>query len=257
MIDQTIQTPRGLSRQALRTFGIIFLLAGIAGQCIIQNKMLQVGIVANEELLKLLENSQTMILATVGLILQFMVPCAIPIFTFLLVDGFKKTSNRKVYLARILGVALLSELPFDLAMNGHWTMTSQNPVFGLVLSMVMLYLFQYTTGKKVLDVLIRILVAVMAVVWVRSILMISDGAACVVITATLWALRKHRSWQIFGGCAAMVLCTVFSLFYLLAPITFIVLYFYNDEPGEGNKLVNYLAYPVLLLVVWLVARFAL
>ena len=35
---------------------------------------------------------------------------------------------------------------------------------------------------------------------------------------------------------------------------FLVVHFYNEERGEGNRLVSYLFYPVILLVVGLAAQ---
>lgn len=36
-----------------------------------------------------------------------------------------------------------------------------------------------------------------------------------------------------------------------------VVYFYNGEKGEGSRIVNYLFYPVALLAIGLIAKFAL
>ena len=42
-----------------------------------------------------------------------------------------------------------------------------------------------------------------------------------------------------------------------APVSFLILHFYNEEPGEGNRWVNYLAYPVILIATSLLAMFAI
>ena len=81
--------------------------------------------------------------------------------------------------------------------------------------------------------------------------------AIIIMTATLWLLRNKRVWQVFGGCAVMFLCSIFSLFYLLAPVVFLAVHFYNDEQGDDNRLVNYLSYPVILLVIGLITKLAL
>lgn len=69
-----------------------------------------------------------------------------PIFTWLLVMGFMHTSNLKKYLLRMGIFAVISEIPFDLAMSGNVTFQGQNIYFTLLLDIVMLCLL-----KKGLD----------------------------------------------------------------------------------------------------------
>ena len=249
--------PKGLSRQALRIWGLVFLAIGIAGQAVVQNKMLGVGTLSIEELTKLLESSDQFAMATVALVIQFVQACAIPVFAFLLVDGFQRTSSLKNYLLRVLGLAVLSELPYNLAMSGKWLdLNSRNPVFALALGLVMLYIFNYYSGWKVKNVAIKIVTLILAVLWV-DMLRIVDGMGIVIVVASLWALRSKRALQIFGGCGIMFLCSAFSPFYLLAPVVFLTVYFYNDEIGDDNKLINYLAYPALLLAIGMLAKYAI
>lgn len=256
MNNLTKNQPRGMSRQAIRIWGLLFVAIGTAGQSIIQNKMLGVGTISIEELTKLLESTDHFAMASVALVLQFVLACAIPVFTFLLVDGFQKTSSLKNYLLRVLGVAVLSELPFNMAMSGNWLdWNSRNPVFAMVLGLVVLYIFNYYAGWSVKNVLIKALTIFLAVLWV-DMLRISDGMAIIIMISFLWALRKKHSLQIFGGCAAMFLCSAFSPFYLLAPVVFLTVYFYNDEIGDDNRFINYLAYPAVLLVIGLLGKYA-
>lgn len=249
--------PKGMSRQTLRIWGLAFLVIGAAGQAILQNKMLGVGTLSIDEMTKLLESTDHFAMASVALVIQFVQACAIPVFTFLLVDGFQHTSNLRNYLLRVLGVAALSELPFNLVMSGKWLdLNSRNPVFALALGLVMLYIFNYYAGWNVKNVLIKALTVVLTVLWV-DMLRIVDGMGIVIMIGALWALRLKRSLQVFGGCAIMFLCSAFSPFYLLAPMVFLTVYFYNDEIGDDNKLINYLAYPALLLAVGLLANYAI
>lgn len=63
---------------------------------------------------------------------------AFPIYVWLLVMGFAHTSNLKKYLLRMGLFALISEVPFDLAISGRMTFEWQNIYFTLFLSLLML-----------------------------------------------------------------------------------------------------------------------
>lgn len=247
---------RGVTRQGLRIWGLLFIALGTAGYSILQNAILGVSTTSAEELAKLMENPDNMATATIAIVLQFVLACAIPIFCFLLVEGVQHTSSMKKYFLRVAGVALLSEIPFNLAMSGKWLdLDSRNPVFGIVLALVMLYIYRYYAGFRIKNVLIKVLVLIVAILWVEM-LRIHEGAAVAVMVSVLWALRNKRSYQVLAGCAAMFVCTIFSLFYLAAPLMFMMVHFYNGEPGEDNKLLNYLAYPAILLVIGLAGKYA-
>lgn len=64
---------------------------------------------------------------------------AFPIFAFMLVEGFFYTKNRKKYMLRMLVFALVSEVPFDLLLEGTWMYPfHQNVMWTFLLSMIML-----------------------------------------------------------------------------------------------------------------------
>lgn len=248
--------PRGNSAQALRTWGLLFLTMGIVGQTIIQNKILGVGTLSVNELLESMNDDKTMIYATVALVAQLLQTCAIPVFCFLLVQGVMHTTNFQSYFLRVAGVAVLSEIPYNLAMDGKvFSLDSRNPVVGLVLAMVVLWLIRQYSGKGIKTAAISILVVVMAIFWVEM-LHIADGAATVLLVAVLWLTRKKHAYQVLGGATVTLLCTMLSPLYFAAPMAFLLIHYYNGEQGDGNRVVNYLAYPVLLIAIYLVGVFA-
>ena len=57
------------------------------------------------------------------------------------------------------------------------------------------------------------------------------------------------------GVAMAAACMVVSPFYLAAAMGFLAIHFYNGEPGERNRVVNYLFYPMCLLAIGLVAMY--
>ena len=252
--------PKGLSRQAIRIWGLLFLIAGVVGQGIIMNKLMGMQGKSSADILASLEaNEKNLTLAIFALLMQMAYACAIPIFTFLRVDGFRRTSSIKQYALRLSGVALLAEIPYNLAMSGTWIdFNSRNPMIAMVLGLVMMYIYHHYSGMKFKNLLIRLLVFALGIVWI-DMLRVDHGLAIVVMISTLWALRKHRSWQILGGCAMMFVLSGFPYnpSYWLAPIVFLAVHFYNDEPCDENRWFNYLSFPAVLLAVGLIAKFAL
>lgn len=249
----------GIHRGALRTWGMLFLAIGIVGKSVVQYRMLGLGVVSGEELLAVLESSPDMMTAaTVALIMQALETCALPVFAFLLVEGFHNTADFGKYFLRVLGVAVLSEIPYDLAMRGKLLDFSvQNPAFGLVLGMMVLYFYRTYPGKTVKNILIKVLVTVCAMGW-ASMLKIEYAACMVLVVAVLSLFWEKSLMRNIAGATVMVLCSVSSLLFMAAPMGFLAVHFYNGEkPETENRTLNYLAYPVMLLAVALVGMLAL
>lgn len=244
--------PSGLGGNALRTLGLVFMAAGILGRGAIQTHLLGLGSKSMEELLEVLNSSDTaMGLVSISLVLQAIETCAVPIFALLLVNGMQHTSNKQRYFTRILVLALVTEVPYNLAMGGKLLdLGSRNPVFGLVLSMILLLFYQYYSEKGFGNTVKKVMVTVAAVIW-GIMLRIDCGTAMVVIVISLWIMRDKPNYRGFVGAAAAMLCTIFSPFFLAAPMSFLAVHFYNGEESTTSRAVNYVAYPVMLLAVGL------
>lgn len=240
----------GLTGNALRTWGFLFLVLGTAGVSLIQNGMLGFQGLDAAQMLEAMEQSQTVMgLVTVALVLRAIEACAVPVFAFLLVEGFLHTSDWTRYLGRVCIVALLSEIPYNLAMGGSlWMTDSRNPVFGLALALVMLYFY-----RRFRNIFLKIAITVAGVLWCQM-LKVDYGAFTVLLVATLWGMRKWPQYRLFAGCGVAVSCCLISPFYLASPMSFLAIHSYNGEPGERNRLVNYLAYPAILLVFGILGK---
>lgn len=235
-----------LSSQALHACGMVFLLAGVMSN-VIQRQILGVGDISNTELLAAMqEDSSVMTLATMALVFQVMEVCAVPVFSFLLVEGAAYTKHYGKYFLRVLGLAAVCQILYGLTMDGL------NPVFALVMSMVMLWFFKRYPGKKAGHITIKAFAIMGTFLW-SNILGIEHGAACVILTAVQWALREKTYFRTFGSCLAAVLCSILSPLYMAAPIAYLIIYFYDERRGGGSKLINYAGYPLVLILGWLLA----
>lgn len=234
-----------LSSQTLHALGALLLLTGAAGS-LIQSQVLNVGGISNTALLEQMQSDPTVMgLATAALICQLLEVCAIPIFSFLLVEGVSHTAHFGKYFLRTAGLALVCQLLWQ---------GSLNIVFGPVLGLVMLWFFRKYPEKTLGHRVIRCFAVVGTLLW--SILLgVEHGPAFLVLTGVQWALRKKTWFRTFGGCVAAMACGALSPLYLAAPLAFLVLYFYDEERGGGVKLINYAAYPLILLLCRLLGGF--
>lgn len=243
------ERPKGLSRAGLRKWGILFVLLGIFGRSILQVRYLGLLNLTSDQLLEAMNSGpEVVLMVTFAIILQFLETCAVPIFCFLLADGFVHTSNATRYLVRVAGLALITELPYNYAMSGKLLdLGSRNPVFGLLVVLFVLYLYRQYSGKKAANLLIKAFVTIAAVIWC-SMLRIEHGVPVVVVTLVFWAVRNKPNIRNLVGGGATMACSLYSPFYMVAPMSVMVLHFYNGEKGDENRLVSYLFYPAALLL---------
>ena len=140
------------------------------------------------------------------------------------------------------------EIPHNLVFGGKLLLaSSRNPVFGIVLSMIILYFYRRYAGTELKNVLIKAAVCGAGVVWCQM-LKIEFGACMVLLVSTLWAFRSKTLYRNLAGAVMTVVCSLFSPFFLAAPMGFLAVFFYNEEKGTTSRTMNYAAYPVILVI---------
>lgn len=248
--------PAGISDGALRAWALIFLLCGVVGRGLIQNVLLGLNNMDSNQLLQFLnETDGAMGMVTLSLVLTAMESCAVPIFAFLLVEGYLHTSSYKKYLIRTVVLAMVSEVLYNIAMSGSvLDMQTRNPVWCVVLGLVMLGLFRYVDEKMNGRKLVKIVMAVAGLLW-ASMLKVEHGVFFMAMVLTLWSMRGKRQFRLFVGMGVAALCTAISPFYLAATMGFMAIHFYNGEKTESGRLINYAAYPAMLLLCALAPLF--
>ena len=249
------QARKGSDAASLRKWALIFLTAGIIGRAILRNGMLGLDSLNGAELMAVLDKDGAMTVAAVAILCGVLETCAVPLFAFFLVEGFLRTSSFEKYLLRVAGVAIVSELPYNFAMSGKLLdLGSRNPAFGLVIALVMLFFFGRYGEKKLMHTLMKVMIFTAAFLWCLM-LHIDQGICIVVFVGALWLIREKSNLRSLTAFAGAMLCTLFDFFYMGACLSCIMLHRYNEERGEQNEILNYAAYPVLLLVFGIAAKF--
>lgn len=247
------ERPRGLDRAGLRKWGMLFLALGIFGRSILQNRFLGVAGMTTDQLLEAMSGSSDVMTAvTIALILQFVECCAAPIFSLLAAEGMAHTANGEKYLLRVAGIAVLSEIPYNFAMSGNLLdISSRNPVFGLLMALLLLYLYNRFAEAKPMNLLYKAAFTIAAFFWL-AVLKIDNGLPCMILTLAFWLFRKKVTVRNLVAGSAAIFCSLYSIFYMTAPLSMVILHFYNGKKEEQeNRMVNYLFYPAALLIIGL------
>ena len=179
---------------------------------------------------------------------------AFPIYCFLLVEGFFHTRNVRRYIGRCFVFALLSEIPFDMAIYGTiWHPQGQNVYFTLTLGLCALAVLRKLCGNDVLHIFAR-LVCIGGFACLAQLLEVDYHWKGVLFIVMFYYCRSLPNWvRNVVGVAAFAYETT-------APLAFIPIQLYNGKRGRQIKYLFYAIYPVHLLIYgmirfWLNGKF--
>ena len=177
-------------------------------------------------------------------LLRYIGRIAFPIYCFLLVEGFFYTRSQGKYILRCLIFAILSEIPFDMAIFGSvFYPKGQNVYFTLVLGLCALWCLEKVRKTKTL--------------WLSYIMQ-------VIIVAAFAALGQYFEvdyhWKgvlfiiMFYYCRGLqnwvrnVVGVIAFSYEVTAPLAFIPIQLYNGKRGKQIKYLFYAIYPIHLLI---------
>ena len=197
------------------------------------------------------------------------------LFTFLIVEGFFYTSSRVRFLMRLFVFALLSEIPFDLALSGTaFDWSGQNVYWTLFLGVLVLTLWDYlshygsvlATAGRYLILAAGCLSAFLCSTDYRfmGVLLIfamyrtreKDGgdqfmAAGLVMLLGTWGSNLIRYGDIYSAGYLFR----FSLREMYGLLAFPLIFLYNGEKGRQlPKPFYYGFYPIHLLILFGIAK---
>lgn len=237
----------------LKVFGCVTMLCYSIGVAVIQNGIIHMDNYTTAEFSELLSSdSHMMTVAGWAAAFQMIGGLAVPIFAFLLVEGFRRTSSYKNYFLTMLAFAVLSEVPYDLAMSdSFWDTSSQNALFSMVVCLAMLYGLRMMGERQGFQYrLMQILLVIAGVLWCE-LLNLAFGLCEVLLVAVYYLLYDKRGVKVLLGCAI-------SIMYVTAPFSGYLIWAYDGQQGwHENKYVFYLFYPVHLLVLGIIVHFFL
>ena len=201
---------------------------------------------------------------------------AFPIFAFQIAEGFVHTSNFKKYALRLLGFAIITEIPFNLFYSSRWfNPYHQNVLFTLLLGLLAISVIDKAkkngTAKSIaLSVLWLVLICLASVIG-----FVDYGFLGMITVVTFYLLRDFPfAW--LAQLVAMVLINivffegqVFSVEFIgktfeipfqgFAVFSLIPIWLYGGKKGKSSKFMQYgfyAFYPVHMLILYLIKYMA-
>ena len=194
-----------------------------------------------------------------------------PIFAFLLVEGYFHTGNLKKYAGRLLLFAVLSEIPFNLAMgSGLIYPVHQNILWSLLISLGLIHWNEQ--AKKTGKIWKRIVVGCISVAvgYVAGLVTMVDYYHAGILTALAFYFFRGKKWwnyigqlvclwyintEMLGGLVYEIPLfgkTVSLVRQSFALLALIPLWMYRGKQGHRSKVFQYVCYsfyPLHLLVL--------
>lgn len=175
-----------------------------------------------------------------------------PIFAFLLVEGFKNSSNRLKYFLRLIIFAFITQQIYDYAFKSN----TLNILFTFSLGFLLMMIIE--SGKKIID---------KYNIGLESYLYKTVFYSLFYILFSILAIFLNVDYTVLGITTIFIFYLSPNIFlsfilYLLAAlfletndiqlysiVAFIFLYFYNGKHGRKIKYFFYLYYPLHLLLL--------
>jgi len=196
---------------------------------------------------------------------------AFPIFAFLLVEGYYHTRDLKKYAIRLLIFALLSEIPFNLAIGGSLLYPiHQNVLWSLLISLALIHWNEKVKEKKKIWMRFAVGIASVILGCIAGLVTFADYYHAGILTALVFYFFRQRKWWCLVG-------QLFCLWYInmemlggqeyvfrflektwsfpwqgFALLALIPIWLYRGKQGYHSKILQYTYYafyPMHLLIL--------
>lgn len=183
---------------------------------------------------------------------------AFPLFAFMAVEGYLHTRSLKKYLLRLLMLAVISEIPFDLLVSGSvFDPMHQNVIWTIILGLCCIRAFENISADlKKMHSAVVIIASLAAAIIAR----VDYSSAGVLTLLAFYAFRGNtvrcRLMQLLSlAFINLVLLGGIEFafpYQALAVLSLPIIWLYDGSQGPHNgfiKAANYLFYPAHMLIL--------
>lgn len=199
---------------------------------------------------------------------------AFPIFAFLLVEGYFHTKNFKQYILRLVVFALLSEIPFNLAMGSRiFYPIHQNVLWSFLIALGLLHWNENIKAKGKVWARIAVGALTVGIGYIAGLLTMVDFYHTGILTVLVFYFFRERKWwgylgqlvglwyintELLGGFGYEIPFGGETYFFIrqgFALLALIPIWLYHGKQGYHSKLLQYACYafyPVHLLILGMI-----
>ena len=200
------------------------------------------------------------------LVLRAVGRLAFPIYAFLVAEGYRKTSNPNKYAMRLAIFAVISEIPFDMVFfNSPLYMEGQNVFLTLLLGLLAVMTYDRLTKRRMQA---AAMISVLACALAASVLKTDYEFVGVLMIFVFFVCKDNTSKAVWitvlaaANAATQILSAEVIgydiLFWgglqLLEIAALPIIFSYNGKLGPRLKYFFYAAYPVHLLILYVIVH---
>lgn len=183
-------------------------------------------------------------------ILRMIGRISFPIFCFMITEGFRYTSDRKKYFLRLLIFAVISEIPFDLAVSGSFfDIKQQNVMWTLSIGFLVLTVVEKYKDKLYLQIICITAGSIIA------FLMKVDYIFYGVLIISVFYLCRENHYKMFIILMFLLIFQGEAESFGILSIPFIMAYDSDKKEKKLPKYFFYVFYPLHLIVLYLIKYF--
>ena len=146
---------------------------------------------------------------------------AFPIFAFLIAEGVRHTRDRRRYMKRLLLLAVLSEIPFDLQCERSVVYPfHQNVIWTFLIALLVICLIERVKQSGKAWIVWPVSLAVVAAGFLAGYIVMADYYGAGVLTVLVfYFFRGRRWWDLLGQFVCLYYINVEMLGGLFYPVT--------------------------------------
>lgn len=185
--------------------------------------------------------------------------CAMPIFTFLIVEGYLHTSNFKKYIVRIGITAIITQtilkvLDIVAKEKSYMVSNTLNILFAYVVLLIFIKLFENIFKNNNIKNKVILAIYISFMILLYKYVNVDYGIILILLGFIMYLIKNYIKYEYLYNILIATSIIIVSLYfytkysiYLFIILSIIPILLYNGNLGKKNKFLKYLFYAILPL----------